>query len=125
MILDTNALSAFADGDKAIARLLAGVAALSVPAVVLGEYRFGVLKSRRQAELEAWLQESLSLFRVLAVTAATSVHYARVRLELGRRGRAIPANDAWIAALALEHRLPIATLDSHFSLVDGVEVVGW
>jgi tRNA(fMet)-specific endonuclease VapC len=74
------------------------------------------------------------LFRKAKATAAergqslndaTAVAYARVRLALRRLGRPIPANDAWIAALALEHQLPILSRDEHFDVMAGVERKSW
>ncbi len=42
MILDTNALSALADGSDRLEAALAGVEVLSIPVVVLGEFRYGI-----------------------------------------------------------------------------------
>jgi len=42
-----------------------------------------------------------------------------------RSGRPIPANDAWIAALALQHGLPVLTRDEHFDAVPGLERRDW
>ncbi len=50
---------------------------------------------------EAWPESQLPHFDVLAVTEETAVSYAALRVALKRSGRPIPANDAWIAALAL------------------------
>jgi predicted nucleic acid-binding protein len=47
--------------------------------------------------------------------------YASLRGELKRRGRPIPANDAWISALALQHRVPVLSRDEHFDEVPGLE----
>lgn len=42
-----------------------------------------------------------------AVTEETAIAYAALRVTLKRSGRPIPANDAWIAALALQHGVPV------------------
>ena len=125
MILDTNALSAFIDGDRAVGKHLAEQEQVSIPAIVLGEFRYGIAGSRHRATYEAWLDEHLPDFDVLAVGAATAVAYASVRVALKRKGRPIPANDAWISALALEHRLPVLTRDAHFDAVPGLKRIGW
>lgn len=125
MILDTNALSAFIDGDRALGQRLAGLGHASIPVIVLGEFRYGIAGSRHRAAYEAWLDEHLPDFDVLAVGAATAVVYADVRLALKKKGRPIPANDVWISALALEHRLPVLTRDTHFDAVPGLRRVGW
>jgi predicted nucleic acid-binding protein len=59
------------------------------------------------------------------LTDATALAYARLRAALRRSGRPIPANDAWIAALALQHRLPVLSRDEHFDVVAGLERKGW
>jgi tRNA(fMet)-specific endonuclease VapC len=46
-------------------------------------------------------------------------------VALRRLGRPIPANDAWIAALALQHRLPVLSRDEHFDVVVGIERKSW
>ncbi len=48
MILDTNALSAWAEGVAAIETPLLSAQRLVVPSVVLGEYYFGIRQSRQE-----------------------------------------------------------------------------
>ena len=55
MILDTNALSAFADDVPPVVQQIATAEELHIPVIVLGEYRFGIATSRRRREYEAWL----------------------------------------------------------------------
>ncbi len=64
-------------------------------------------------------------FEVLAVTEETTLAYAVLRVTLKRLGRPIPAHDAWIAALALQHRLPILTRDEHFDAVPDLDRKAW
>ena len=123
--LDTNALSAFADGNDALGALLMPVRSLALPVAVLGEYRYGLHGSKKRARLEEWLDELLGEVRVLETTARTTVVYARVRHELRAAGTPIPENDVWIAAPAIEHRLPLVTRDKHFKVVKGLEVLVW
>ena len=125
MILDTNALSAIADGGERVATQLNKARTPAVPVIVLGEYRFGFGQSRRRAEYERWLEEFLPTCRVLEVTAETAVRHAELRGELRRAGTPIPANDGCIAALCRQHSLPILSQDQHFDLVKGVRRQGW
>ena len=125
MILDTNALSAFIDGDSAVGEVLRRQVSVEIPVIVLGEFRYGIAGSRHRAQYEAWLAAHLLHFVVLAVTDQTTFAYAAVRATVKRVGRPIPANDAWIAALALQHRLPILTRDRHFDDLPDIERRGW
>lgn len=124
MILDTNALSAFVDGDEGVGEVLRRQARAAIPVIVLGEFRYGIAASRHRAAYEAWLDSELHHFDVLAVTAETAVEYAALRVVLRRSGRPIPANDVWIAALALQHGLPVLSRDSHFDHVN-VKRLDW
>ena len=125
MILDTNALSAFVDGDAGVGDVLRAQARAAIPVIVLGEFRYGIAQSRQRAAYEAWLDSNLLHFDVLPVTDETAVAYAALRVALKRSGRPIPANDAWIAALALQHRLPVLSRDAHFDVVPGLDRTSW
>jgi predicted nucleic acid-binding protein len=67
----------------------------------------------------------LGHFDVLAVTAETAASYATLRVGLKQQGTPIPANDAWIAALALQHKLPVLSRDRHFDAVAEVRRHSW
>lgn len=125
MILDTNGLSALADGNPDLEPILRRVSEVAVPVIVLGEYRYGIRHSRDRLGYEQWLAESLQSYRVLAVEGETSVYYADIRSELKRQGRPIPANDLWIAALARQHAMPLISRDQHFDAVQGLRRVSW
>ena len=125
MILDTNALSAFIDGEPTLEERLAAAPLVAIPVIVLGEFRYGIAGSRHRARYESWLTEHLQDFEMLAVTEPTTQVYARVRTALKKAGRPIPANDVWIAALALQHRLLVLTRDEHFDVVPGLHREGW
>jgi len=125
VILDTNALSAFVDGQPGVAEALRRSTRAAIPVIVLGELRYGIAESRHRAVYEGWLAAHLGDFEVLAVTEETSVVYAEVRMGLRRSGRPIPANDAWIAALALQHGLAVLSRDQHFDAVSGLDRRSW
>jgi hypothetical protein len=58
MILDTNAVSDFADANQRLLNCLQQSAAdIHLPVIVLGEYRYGVKSSRLRAARESWLDE--------------------------------------------------------------------
>jgi tRNA(fMet)-specific endonuclease VapC len=125
VIVDTNALSAFADGSSLAIAALQAAGEVSVPVIVLGEFRYGITHSRRHREYEAWLEQYLPAFRVLEVSAETAQEYARLRSELRHLGRPIPANDIWIAALCRQHDLPLLSRDVHFDNVKRLRRQAW
>lgn len=117
MILDTNALSAWADGNPEIEEPLSAGRELVIPSVVLGEYYFGIRQSRNRKQYESWLRDHIGFARVAMVTHQTAKNYADIRLELKKAGQPIPPNDTWIAALARQHDLPVLSNDHHFDRV--------
>jgi predicted nucleic acid-binding protein len=125
MILDTNALSAAADDDPGVVALLARAEQMVLPVIVLGEYRHGIAQSRNRASYESWLAELLPDCVVLDVQEPTTHYYAEISLELKRKGKPIPTNDIWIAALCRQHSLPLLSRDRHFDLVAGTKRIDW
>ena len=124
-MLDTNALSAFADGEPAVGEILRQQGRVAIPVIVLGEFRYGVAQSKHRAAYEAWLESETPHFEILPVTEETAAAYAGLRVSLRQSGRPIPANDAWLAALALQHRMPILSRDEHFDVVANLRRESW
>jgi tRNA(fMet)-specific endonuclease VapC len=124
-MFDTNALSAFVDGDPVVGDILRQQARAAIPVIVLGEFRYGIMGSRYRSSYEQWLENHLHHFDILSVTADTTFTYAALRVALKKAGLPIPANDAWIAALAMEHRLPVLSRDTHFDVVPGLQRIDW
>ncbi len=125
MILDTNGLSAVADGDPMVETALREASEVAVPVIVLGEFRYGIRRSRARVRYERWLFESIPSYRVLMVDEETAERYAQIRDELRRAGRPVPANDLWIAALARQHALPLLSRDQHFDHIPGLKRITW
>ena len=125
MILDTNALSAAADGDPSLQDVIAGAGRIAVPVIVLGEYRFGIAQSRQHKAYEEWLREWINAVTVLDVDRETTHEYAKIGLELKKMGKPIPANDLWIAALCRQHSLALLSRDRHFDFVPRIQRRGW
>ena len=125
MILDTNALSALAEGDGDLLRVVENQPDLAVPVIALGEYYYGIQQSRFRLRYERWLNANLSVLDLLAVGRETAQPYAEIRRELKAAGQPIPSNDLWIAALAREYNLPVVSRDRHFQAVRGLRLVTW
>lgn len=125
MILDTNGLSAVAEGESALEPFLRKAAQIAIPVIVLGEYRDGISRSRNRKHYERWLAEYLRTFRILYVDELTTLSYSAVRAELKRAGTTIPSNDVWIAAMCRQHSLPLFSRDRHFDAVAGIRRLEW
>jgi predicted nucleic acid-binding protein len=115
-----------ADGDVALHAILARAGDLAIPVVVLGEYRYGIAQSRSRVRYEHWLRKDIiANCRILIIDEETAAEYADIRSELRQKGRPIPANDVWIAALARQHAMEVLSRDEHFDFVPNVRRIGW
>ena len=125
MILDTNALSAAAEKDPGVISILEGAAQLALPVIVIGEYRYGIARSRHMTKYQLWLEGLIADCTVLDISEQTTRHYADVAIELTQSGKPIPTNDIWIAALCRQHGLPLLSRDQHFDVVPGLQRIVW
>lgn len=124
MILDTSALSAFIDGDAAVGELLRNQArAHSGDRVGRIPLRHRAVEASRGVRSVASVRTAQ--FRCLARDRANDDSYAELRAALRRQGTPIPPNDASIAALALQHRLPVLSRGAHFDAVPRVGRQSW
>ncbi len=124
VLLDTNIVIGFFAGDPAIRSHLAGVD-FYVPAVVLGELYAGALKSSRPAENLARIDAMIPVSAVLGCNAGTARLYGDIKHALLVKGRPIPDNDIWIAAVARQYALALATRDGHFAEVEDLALESW
>ena len=124
MILDTNAVSALFVGNPVLGEVLAGERH-HLPVIVIGEYRYGLIRSRDRNHLRRLLGSLIRESIVLPVDETTADSYAEVRDELRRKGKPIPENDLWIAALARQHDQLVVSCDDHFDHVSGLHRIGW
>ena len=122
--LDTNAYSDYMRGVLERVRVVRTVERIHVPLIVLGELRAGFAAGSREAANLATLAQFLASPRVsvLSPDETTTEHYARIFVQLRKKGTAIPTNDLWIAALAQQHDLDLCSSDAHFKHVEGLRL---
>jgi tRNA(fMet)-specific endonuclease VapC len=62
---------------------------------------------------------------VLSCDTETARQYGIVKDQLRNKGKPIPENDIWIAAIAIQHELGLVTRDAHFGEVSGLNLNIW
>lgn len=125
VLLDTSVVIPYFKGDAGLRASFLASPTLYLPLTVLGELHCGANLSQNPAKHVAQIQNFLAAVVLLPPNAATAEHYGRIRAQLAQAGTPIPENDIWIAALALEHQLPLAARDVHFDRVNGLQVLKW
>jgi len=127
LALDTNAYTALGRGDEVLSALIAGVIHIGLPITVLGEIHFGMLNGSQEKSNSLLLERFISNTRVeiLNITDDTSKLYGEIATELRRLGRPIQQNDIWIAAICKQYDYRLATNDSGFANITGLELINF
>jgi len=125
ILLDSNFTIDLFKGSLAAQGLLAAAEEVFVPATAMGELFHGAeISERREAKMEE-AEEFAAGRTLLPCDLETARHYGGIKGTLKIRGRPIPDNDIWIAALAQQHNLTLATRDAHFREVEALSLLSW
>ena len=114
--LDTSAYSNFRRGEPRVVEHLDRAEWVGVPSVVVGELRAGFQLGARADENFNELDEFLNhaVVETLLVDMAVAHIYGEIFADLRRKGRPLPTNDIWIAAIAARAGATVLTFDEHF-----------
>jgi predicted nucleic acid-binding protein len=120
ILIDTNIYSEAMRGNAAIVDTLRQVPRIGFSSISVGELLSGFKSGNREQKNRQELSAFLASPRVMLYTVDkdTAEHYSSVQHRLRKKGTPIPTNDIWIAAVALQHGLPVYTMDKHFNKVD-------
>ena len=128
-LVDANVLSEPtkpSPSSKVIAWLSANEGNLVVDSIILGELCIGILalpRGRKRSQLDQWFETLAQTIDCLAWDAAISQRWARLVVDLKRKGETMPLLDGMIAATALRHDLAIATRNTRAFRKEGVETL--
>jgi tRNA(fMet)-specific endonuclease VapC len=125
VLLDTNIASYLVRRSiesRSYERLIRGrPKCLSV--ISIAELRYGSLKKswgdRKTSELESFIEAAT----IVPVCQEIAPVVADVRNRREREGRRMDWCDAWIAATAIFHQLPLVTHDRDFAEIEGLELI--
>jgi tRNA(fMet)-specific endonuclease VapC len=97
--------------------------AIYVPFITVAELRAGFAMGTKGRANELNLEKFLLKPEVIVFypDAQTTARYADVYRHLRQQATPIPTNDMWIAALALQHDLPLYARDAHFDRLPQVK----
>lgn len=120
LAIDTNRYVAFMRDEPDARAVIDRAERVVLPLNVLAELRAGFRAGGRSARNEQTLVRFLRSphVEVLSADDATTHFYAELFTELRAAGRPIPTNDLWIAALCVQHDLPLFTRDKHFDAIE-------
>lgn len=127
-LLDSNTLIYFFKQQGQVADHLKKVPAsqIAIPAVVLFELEYGVLRSTRPQEQRQGIDAALRVYRTVPLDYASAKSTAWIKHTLALAGTPIGNIDQLIAGTALAHNLTLITRNTReFERVPGLRVENW
>lgn len=124
-LLDTNIVIALFANEAAVKDNLARTDEVFIPSVVVGELCYGAYKSARAKENLSRIDDFASSSLVLGCDTETARVYGEIKNNLRLKGRPLPENDIWIAAIAVQHDLTLISRDAHFNEIENLKVDIW
>jgi len=124
-IVDTNIIVGLFANEDAICTRIHADAKIILSSIVLGELYFGAFKSVKTSENLRKINRLMADKIILNCDAGTAYVYGRLRNEQRMKGKPLPENDIWIAALAMQHNFILASRDKHFADIEGLNWECW
>lgn len=124
-LLDTNIIIAWLRGETSIADKIDKAKEIHIPIVVVGELYYGALYSTKVEKNILEIKSITSNYNVLKIDEETTITYGNIKAALRKKGKPIPENDIWIAAIAKRYGLVVVTRDMHFKEIERLNVKTW
>jgi tRNA(fMet)-specific endonuclease VapC len=125
LLLDTNIVIPLFAQDPTVLEHLQEAEEVFIPSNVMGELYSGAGKSKQAKQNIARIDEFAINNAILGCDIETARYYGEIKTTLRKKGRPVPENDIWIAAIALQHDLTLVTRDAHFEEVDNLRTESW
>jgi tRNA(fMet)-specific endonuclease VapC len=124
-LLDTNIIIALFANQEAINNNLLIAEEIFIPSIAIGELYYGANKSQKVQDNLAKINEFIINNIILGCDAITAKYYGQIKHSLRIKGRPLPENDIWIAAIAFQYDLILVSRDSHFQEIENLQLVQW
>lgn len=124
-LLDTNIVIAIFAKDASVIESLEETEEVYVPITVLGELFYGAQKSSRVEANISLINEFAESCSVVTCDTETALLYGNIKNNLRIKGRPIPENDIWIAAIAKRYAMTLVSRDDHFKEIDELLTLTW
>ena len=124
-LLDTNIVIALFANEVEVKDSLASASEIFISSITVGELCYGAKKSARSTENLERIKDFVASLTVLGCDLETAYRYGEVKNKLRFKGKPLPENDMWIAAIALQYNLTLVTRDAHFQEVENLQTVTW
>ncbi len=124
-LLDTNIIIALFAGEQPVLDHVKDASEILIPSTVIDELYYGAKKSGQVKKNIQRIESFVANNVILPCDAVTGFHYGSIKDLLRQKGRPIPENDIWIAAIAIQFDCTLVSRDEHFSAVQDLTVECW
>ena len=116
IVIDSNRYTDLCRGEPKVVEIVEGAYQIYIPFIVVAEQRAGFVHGSQREKNEIVLVKFLNQDQVfiLLPDEQTTFFYADLYGYLRKKGKPIPTNDLWIAALTIQHDLILFDRDSDF-----------
>lgn len=119
-MLDNSIVIKVFKQDKTIALHLDSFGEVYLTSIVLGELNYGAYASADPERHLEQINEFLQNCKMIYPDNDTANIYGKTKAALKKKGKPIPENDIWIAAVSIQYNLPSYTTDKHFLDIQGL-----
>jgi len=120
--LDTNIAIDLLNGKENTIKKLSKYDVFCLPITVCGELLFGAKNSKKKKENKLKFESFINQCVILNTNKLIAHKYAEIRKELKDKGKPIPENDIWIAAICAVNEISLATRDKHFKNITDLKL---
>ena len=124
-LLDTNIIIALFAGDDAVRKHIEKAKQVYIPSIAIGELFYGAYKSSQRDRNIARVLEFAYSSTILYPDVSSARKYGEFKYFLKEKGRPVPENDLWVAAIASRYELTLISRDEHFRELEGIPIDNW
>jgi tRNA(fMet)-specific endonuclease VapC len=122
-IVDTSVIIDVFRNNNDVADVLDTMQEVYVPVTVIGELNYGAYKSTNTQKHLNQLNDFLNNCKIIVTDITTANVYGNIKAVLSKKGKPIPENDIWIAAIAIQYELPLFAKDNHFKEIETLKLL--
>jgi predicted nucleic acid-binding protein len=127
IMLDTNVVVAFLNGDKSVLKRIKGeVDKIVLSTLVIAELDYGAKASQRAKENLGNLYRVFDIWQIIPFDVECAKVFGTIKSKLRSLGRPTGEMDGLIAATAMAHKATLVIADKkHFENIEGLRFEVW
>ena len=127
ILLDTNVVIAFFNGNKAVLkRIQSEIGRIALSTLVVAELDYGAKASQKAKENIEKLHRFVDIVQVVPFDLESAKIFGTIKSKLRKLGKPTGETDALIAATAMAYKALLVTGNKrHFENIEGLKIESW